>query len=57
MVPTRSKDSDFVTQAIKTPLGVLSIVTPISLYLIREEGNMLETTMEMLLDQKKIGLR
>ena len=61
-VPTRSQDSDIVARAIRSllwesPSHPPNIVTPSSLHLIRREGDMLETAVEMLLDQKKIGLR
>ena len=61
-VPTRSQDSDIVARAIRSllwesPSQPPSIVTPSSLHLIRREGDMLETAVETLLDQKKIGLR
>ena len=62
LVPTRSQDSDSAALAIRSllwesPSQPPSIVTPSSLHLIRREGDMLEATVETLLDQRKIGVR
>ena len=56
------QDSDIVSRAIRShlwesPSQPPSIVTPSILHLIRREGDMLETAVETLLDQRKIGLR
>ena len=61
-VHIRGQDSDIVARAIRShlwesPSQPPSIVTPSILHLIRREGDMLETAVETLLDQRKIGLR
>ena len=61
-VHIRGQDSDIVSRAIRShlwesPSQPPSIVTPSILHLIRREGDMLETAVETLLDQRKIGLR
>ena len=61
-VPTRSQDSDIVAQAIRrhlweSPSQPPIFVTPSLVHLIRREGDMLETAVETLLEQKKIGVR
>ena len=55
-VHIRGQDSDIV-HLWESPSQPPSIVTPSILHLIRREGDMLETAVETLLDQRKIGLR